>query len=353
MSAGEHWTRRQLLGACGAAGTMAAVPPLFAASKAIGLLATGAIDVHHHIAPPFYVEATLKRQLQIAGPLGPAVKGWTPARSVAIMDENGVATSMVSVSTPGIWTGDVTTSRSLARRCNEYAAQMVRDFPGRFGFMATLPLPDTEGSLAELSYALDVLKADGIGLLTSYDNRWLGDPAYDAVLDELDRRGAIVFVHPTTADCCVNLLPVVTSNFIEFPFDTTRAIMNLLYTGTFSRCQRLRFVFSHGGGALPMLQSRMKAAAQLPQFAGRLRNGFEGELRRHYYDTASASSAPSFAALSKLIPNSQILFGTDYPYGQPVPGSVSEMASLKLSRTQLQGIRRGNAAALFTRFRAA
>jgi predicted TIM-barrel fold metal-dependent hydrolase len=324
---------------------------LLAASRPANLLTTGAIDVHHHVAPPFYLEATMKRQLQIAGPLAPVLTSWTPARSVAIMDENGIATAMVSVSTPGIWTGDIATSRVLARRCNEYAAQMVADFPGRFGFMATLPLPDIDGSLAELSYALDTLKADGIVLLTSYDNRWLGDPAFDAVFDELDRRGTIVFVHPTTADCCVNLVPVVKSSFIEFPFDTTRAIMNLLYGGTLTRCQRLRFVFSHGGGALPMLNSRMKAPSLQPQFAGRLPNGFEAELRRHYYDTASVSNGPAFAALSALMPTTQILFGTDYPYGPPVSGSVSEMAGLRLSRARLQSIRRGNASALFARFR--
>jgi 6-methylsalicylate decarboxylase len=326
----------------------------------MGLLATlargaastsGAIDVHHHIVPPFYLGPTMARQLAIAGPLVLAVSQWTPARSVETMDQNGIASSLVSISTPGIWIDGGPASRVLARRCNEYAAKMVADFPGRFGFMAALPLPDIDGSLAEISYSLDTLKADGIGLLTSYDSKWLGDPAYDAVFDELNRRGAVIFVHPTTSDCCVNLLPVVKSSYIEFPFDTTRAIMNLLYGGTFARCPRLRFIFSHGGGALPMLNSRMKAPSLQPEFASRLPNGFEGELRRHFYDTASVTNRASFSALKEFMPVSQILFGTDYPYGTPVPSSVAGLASLGLSPAELLSIRYANAGNLFTRFK--
>jgi predicted TIM-barrel fold metal-dependent hydrolase len=346
-------TRRAFLQAGTAAATCAALPPAIGAGNADRLLATGAIDVHHHIAPPFYVEATMQRQIQLAGPVPPAVSGWTPARSVETMDQNGIATSMVSVSTPGIWTGDVAFSRTLARRCNEYAARMVSDFPGRFGFMATLPLPDVDGSLAELAFALDTLRADGIGLLTSYDNRWLGDPAFDPVFDELNRRGAVVFVHPTASDCCVNLLPTVKASLTEFPFDTTRAIANLLYGGTLTRCQRLRFVFSHGGGTLPMLNSRLRSLSLQPQYANRFNGGFDGELRRHFYDTASVSNAPAFAAVSGYLPLSQILFGTDYPYGTPVATSAREMAALKLSRADRQRVMRGNAAALFARFRPA
>jgi predicted TIM-barrel fold metal-dependent hydrolase len=340
----QTWSRRELIGACGALGLLSSL----ARSAAAG---GGAIDVHHHIAPPFYIERTMARQLALAGPLVPAVAQWTPARSVETMDQNGIAASLVSISTPGIWVDGGPESRVLARRCNEYAAKMVSDHPGRFGFMAALPLPDVDGSLAELAYALDTLKADGIGLLTSYDNKWLGDPAFDAVFDELNRRGTVVFVHPTAADCCVNLVPVVKSSYIEFPFDTTRAIMNLLYGGTFTRCPRLRFIFSHGGGTLPMLNSRMKAPSLQPDFAARLPNGFEGELRRHFYDTASVTNRASFSALKEFMPLSQVLFGTDYPYGTTVSSSVAGLAGLGLTAAEMNAIRYGNARQLFARLK--
>ena len=144
-----------------------------------------------------------------------------------------------------------------ARRCNEYGAELAARFPGRFGRFAAVPLPDPDGSLREIEYALDVLKADGIGLLTSYGNRWLGDPAFETSLRELDRRHAVVFVHPTTPTCCQNLLPEVSPIIAEVPQDTTRAITNLLFTGAFTRFRNIKFIFTHAGGTVPMVACRM------------------------------------------------------------------------------------------------
>jgi predicted TIM-barrel fold metal-dependent hydrolase len=343
----QYVSRRSFLGACS---SMAAVSGLPALAAAPTPRLTDAIDVHHHLVPPFYLEAMMQKQLQIAGAVGSQISQWTPARSIDEMDRDGIAASLVSISTPGIWLNGPDVSRALARRCNEFAAKMVADYPKRFGFMAAVPLPDIDGSLAEIAYALDTLEADGVGLITSYDSRWLGDPHYDPVFDELNRRKAKIFVHPTTADCCVNLLPGIASSYIEFPFDTTRAVMNLLYGGTLARCPDVRFIFSHGGGALPMINSRMKALATQPQYAARMPLGFDGELRRHFYDTASVTNAPAFAALSKYVPLSQILFGTDYPFGAPVSTSIAGLLELGMTRANLRRVERDNARALFPRF---
>src|SRR5579863_8316803 len=206
------------------------------------------------------------------------------------MDQNEVATSIVSISPPGIWFGDVQSARALARKCNEYAAQLVRDYPGRFGFFASAPLPDNEGSLTEIAYALDVLKADGIIFLTSYGDKWPGDPAYAPVFEELNRRKAVVYFHPTTPNCCGNLMPAPAGPAtIEWPVDTARAILSLLYSGSLVRYPNIRFIFSHAGGALPALSVRIanfvkrdrKAASYAPQ-------GAVAEFNKLFYDTANA-----------------------------------------------------------------
>lgn len=165
-----------------------------------------------------------------------------------------------------VWFGDVQAARTLARKCNEYLAQLVRDFPDRFGFFAAVPLPDTEGSLQEITYALDTLKADGIGLMTNYGDKWPGDPAYAAVFDELNRRHAVVFVHPTPPNCCKNLVPHVPTAFTEFPHDTTRAVTSLLYSGSLARLRDIHFIFCHAVGTIPMLAGRIAELGRLRQW---------------------------------------------------------------------------------------
>jgi predicted TIM-barrel fold metal-dependent hydrolase len=191
----------------------------------------------------------------------------------------------------------------------------ARDHPGRFGLFAALPLPDIDGSLREIEYALDTLKADGIGLFTSYGDKWLGDAAFAPVWTELNRRKAVIYTHPTTAACCGNLRNEVPAVMIEWATDTTRTAASLLFSGTASRYPDIRWILSHGGGTVPFLLSRfqyqertMKGKEQaLPQ-------GLMYELKKLYYDTAQANSAPALAALLKVVPPSQIVFGTDYPF---------------------------------------
>jgi len=305
------------------------------------------IDVHHHFVAPAYLDAMRQHYPQD----GSVHMNWTPEKSLAEMDANGVATAIVSVTQPGIWYGDAEPARALARKCNEYAAQMVRDRPKRFGFFAAIPLPDTEGSLREIEYALDVLKADGIGLLSSYGDTWLGDPAHAAVFDELNRRKAVVYTHPNVPNCCKNLNANIPVGSVEIPQDTARTIVSLLFSGTFVRCRDIRFIFSHGGGTLPSIAGRVAGAPGLD--AQKIApDGIQKEFGRLYYDTASAANRPAMAALTALVPISQVLFGTDYPFVPSIARTADGLKTVGFSPAQLQAIGWENALTLLPRVKA-
>src|SRR5436309_3168181 len=158
------------------------------------------IDIHHHFGPAVWVAEVKGRPL-----LQPANTTWTPAKSIEDMDRGSVAASVISITNPGLWFGDKAVTSRLARACNEYAAKLVQDHPTRFGFFAAMPLPDVDAALKEIAYAYDTLKADGVGLFTSYNDTWLGNPAFRPVMEELHRRNAVVHVHPTAASCCRDL----------------------------------------------------------------------------------------------------------------------------------------------------
>jgi 6-methylsalicylate decarboxylase len=310
----------------------------------------GLIDVHHHFVPPFYVAENRERiTASGGGRIHPAWLSWSPEQAIAAMDKQGVATAILSLTTPGVWFGDPQTATQRARRVNEYAADLVQRHPGRFGLFAVIPLPDTDGSLREIEYALKVLKADGIGLLTSYDDRWLGDAAYQTVFEELNRRKAVVFVHPTTPLCCRTLLPDVSPIMVEIPQDTTRAVTNLLFTGGFARYRDVRFIFTHAGGNVPMVLGRMH------QYAGKdvgekAPAGIEYELKRLHYDIAGTAYRPAIAALTSLVPATQILFGSDNPF-VPLAETADGIRQLGFSARDLQRIGRDNALALLPRLR--
>jgi len=310
------------------------------------------IDVHHHILPPAYLAEARERVIaQGQGFLPARVLEWTPQSSLSEMARNGVATAIVSVSTPGVSFGDAKAARTLARKCNDYAARLAGDHRGRFGFFAAAPLPDREGSLREIAYALDELKADGIGLMTSYGDRWPGDPVYAPIFEELNRRKATVYIHPTAPNCCRELIPFVPYVFTELPHDTTRAITSLLFSGSLSRFPDVRFIFSHAGGTLPMVAGRIsRQSAQMKDLAAKVPNGVEYELRRLYYEIAGSANRPAIAALTNLVPMSQILFGSDYPWGQ-IGLTADAITRLGLSEEDLQAIGRGNAIALMPRWK--
>jgi 6-methylsalicylate decarboxylase len=302
------------------------------------------IDIHHHIAPPSYVEE-IKARLQ-----APTL-AWTPQRSIEDMDRAGVATAITSVTTPGVWLGDDAQGRRFARASNDYAARMVVDFPGRFGMFAALPLPDIEGSLREIEYGLDVLKADGIALFTSYRDKWLGDPAFEPVMAELNRRKAVVYTHPEASLCCRGLLAGVHESVLEYGFDTTRAIAQILFSGTALRYRDIRWIFSHGGGTAPYLAERLVRAPGLNKnFAQFVPDGVMAELHRFHYDVAQVAHPAALAALTKFAPISQILWGTDYPFrfGWEYVKALGEYG---FNADELRRIERDNALALLPRWR--
>lgn len=302
------------------------------------------IDIHHHIAPPAYVEE-MKSTLY-----GPTL-GWSPSKSIDDMDKAGVAASITSITTPGVWLGDDRQARRVARECNDYGAKMAGDFPGRFGMFAALPLPDIEGSLLEIEYGLDVLKADGIALFTSYRDLWLGDPRFDPVMEALNQRAGLVFVHPDAPLCCRNLTRgLFNSAVIEYSTDTTRAIASLLFGGTISRFPHIRWIFSHGGGTVPFIVERL---TRLPQgdrkLADAVPNGVLTELQRFHYDLAQASSPAALSALTRIIPLSQLLWGTDFPFRRGEE-YVQQHLEYGFNDAELRKIGRENALQLLPRW---
>ena len=304
------------------------------------------IDVHHHIAPPAYSSA-LKAMMR-----GHA--RWSPQASIEDMDKSGIATSITSLINPGMqaWAGDVEGSRKIAREANEYAAKLSRDYPGRFGSFASIPFPDTEGSLREIEYALDTLKADGIYLWTSYGGKLLGDPDFFPILEELNRRKVVVYTHPATPACCAKIMPYISINAIEGPVDTTRTMVSLMFQGGAARFPDIRWIFSHSGGVTPFLLSRFERhVADTKDIKQVLPNGLMHELRKFYYDTAQGNHEGALLALLKLVPPSQVLYGTDFPFrdGAEVIGGLTKHG---FSASDLMAIDRGNALRLFPNLKA-
>jgi 6-methylsalicylate decarboxylase len=341
----EPVERRKFLGGMTALGAGA----LFSRHEAEAQMATvkpHRIDVHHHHTPPPYLAAITAQN--IPGP----VRDWTPEKSIADMDKAGVATAMTSITTPAMRFLDDAGARKVARECNDYSAKLVADSRGRFGMFAVMPMPYVEGTLREIAYALDTLKADGIALLTSYGDKWLGDPTFTPVMEELNRRGAIVYTHPTTANCCGNLIPDVPESIIEWGTDTTRTIASLVFSGTAARFRDVKLIFSHGGGTLPFLTERFVRLPQINKsLAARVPNGVEAELKRFYYDTAQAAHPYALASLTRLIPVSQIVFGTDYPYRTAID-HVKGLADFGFSARDLLAIDRDNAVRLMPQLKA-
>jgi predicted TIM-barrel fold metal-dependent hydrolase len=303
------------------------------------------IDVHHHLCPPEYARA-----VNSITPVFKTLLDWTPQKSLEDMEQGGVATSVVSMTTPGLWFDDAALARRLARLCNEYSARLAADHPGRFGFFAALPAPDIDGCLDEAAYALDVLKADGVCLFTSYGARYLGDPHFTPLLEELDRRGAVIYTHPTIAPCCVNIVPVVSEACIEYGTDTTRTIASLLFSGAAARFRRARFIFSHAGGTMPFLIGRFQQQARKPECAQKLPHGVLHEIERFYYDTAQSSNPAAMAALRAVAPTSQVLFGTDFPWGRSHQHREA-LAGCGFSDAELSAIHRENSVGLLPRLK--
>jgi predicted TIM-barrel fold metal-dependent hydrolase len=295
------------------------------------------------MVPPAYA-AWLRDRGLAAG--GLPLPSWSAEASLALMDERGVETAMLSVSMPGVHLGDDAEARARAREVNEYAAKVVHDHPNRFGFFATLPLPDVDGALAELAYAFDTLRADGVVLLANHRGVYLGDRRFDPLFDELSRRRAVVFVHPSTIPG-LEPLPGVPSFVADFLLDTTRAAIGLARSGTLDRCPDATVILAHAGGFVPYAAYRIAIAASA---AG---NPLEGmaRLKRFHFDVALSSSPTALPSLLAFAEPDHVLFGSDFPYAPA--GAVAAFAGLyegySLTEARRASIDRGAAERLFPR----
>jgi predicted TIM-barrel fold metal-dependent hydrolase len=278
------------------------------------------IDAHAHIMPPDY-RAELERRELMTVPLPP----WSPELLDGLLDRHAIDAAVLSLSPPGVFFGDQGLADELARLVNERTAEHVRSAPERFAGLAVLPLPDVDRALAELRHGLDDLGLDGVTLLSNVAGTYLGDPAWDPLFDELDRRRAYVFVHPNAAPGAPPL-PEHPIWLYEYPFDTTRAIANLVYSGTLERCPRIRLQVSHLGGAAPFLAHRLASLeAREPDRATRAPAGALAYLSRLYYDTGLSNHALAVRPTLELAEAGRVVFGTDWPYadlpadGDPAP----------------------------------
>jgi predicted TIM-barrel fold metal-dependent hydrolase len=317
-----------------------------ASTRAIAQPTLQCIDVHHHITPPGWLAAVKQAKLD-----NPPMANWTPQKSIEDMDKAGVATAITSPTTPQVGFLQAADAARIARESNEYAKRLMQDHPGRFGVFAMLPMPYIDESLKEIEYAFDVLHVDGIGMMTSYGDKWLGYKQFAPVFEELNRRKATVYTHPTGANCCVNLVQGIPEATVEYGTDTTRTIASLIFSGASQRYSDIAFIFSHGGGVLTAVAERFEIQmTSTPPYKDTFtREIVDAQLRRFYYDTAQVSNTVTIGALAKLIPTSQIVFGTDFPYRNATE-HVKGLAAA-FSGDELQAIQCGNAQRILPRLK--
>jgi predicted TIM-barrel fold metal-dependent hydrolase len=342
-------SRRSLLAGLGAAAAAATLPaPAVRAQGARTL-----IDTHHHFFPPNY----LQRQKEFEGrrnvPPNAAVHDWTAARALENMDKSGIRTAVISLaSTPGLWfDAGAEEAGKIVRECHDFAAKMRGDNPGRIGIFAPLSMLNIDATLKEIEYAFDTIKADGINLQSNYGDKWLGDATYKPVLAELNRRKAVVYVHPLVAACCGRLSVGTHPAVIEVPHDTTRTVTSLLLSGAFKAYPDIKWIFSHAGGTIPLMAGRIASFYDKnPKIKEIHPDGVMAEMAKLHYDTANATSAPTIAALLKLVPVSQVTYGTDWPYFGL--DQNKDLHKLGLAAADIAAIESGNATRLIPRLKA-
>ncbi len=323
-------SRRGLLRGAVAAGFAAAA----GGARAQTTNAPTRIDVHHHYTSPGLLAMMKGRRTNQGFNMA-----WTLQKSLDAMDAAGVATAVVSTSDPGVFFGDYDAAKALARDCNEYQARMVADHKGRFGMFTTLPMPDVDNTLAEIAYGMDTLKAQGVGMMTSYGTKYLGDPAFTPVMQELNRRTAVVFVHPLQPACCTNVVPGVPDVVVEYGTETSRTIASLLMNHVTVRFPDIKFIFSHGGGDVPFLTFRFnRMVGGDPELMKAEPGGAVPLIQKLYFDTAQAWNQYTLPSLTALMPIDHIMFGSDFPAASPldtVTGlKASGMSADKLSRIE-------------------
>ncbi len=321
------------------------------------------LDVHGHCMPEAYRNAILD------SPIGKTARipRWELAEHIALLDRNDISVSVLSLAPPGIYFGDAAKTRAAARRCNEELAEIVRRGGRRFRALAVLPLPAVEDACAEVAYALDVLKLDGVSLFTSYDGEFLGQASFDPVMAELNARGAIAFMHPNIHPANQMIKLPWPAFVIEYPFDTTRAATNLIFSGALDRFPAIRFVLAHGGGTLPYLAYRlaMVGSQQLAhrEFTDKFPLPFFTQnpeatdpafllarVRRFWFEIALSAGAGTIATIKTVADPDRILFGTDWPYAPEtiLTDTVAQLAAnASLTPAERQAIASGNARKLF------
>lgn len=318
----------------------------------------GIIDVHHHIIPKEYKLALQRSGIDDAG--GMPIKDWTPEDSIEMMDRLGIEVGIGSISDPGLIPLNEQDRKGTARKINEFQADLISKYPNRFGGFALLPLPNIANAIEELKYALDDLKLDGVGLLSNYNEHFLGDPIFEELMNELNKREAIVFIHPSAAPKNMPRPQFLTVDFMaEFTFNTTRAAANLVLSGTMERYPNIKFILAHAGGTLPYLKWRigqsyrwMKETLDEHDYV-KLTKEPEDYIAGFYFETAISTQPASFEALKDTTEESHILFGSDAHYA-PENWSKKMVERLEsyqnFSNSQVKNIERNNALRLFKRF---
>lgn len=308
------------------------------------------IDVHHHILPDYFWRATNDAHNPVGGIAPPP---WSKESMLSYMDDAGTNVVVTSISTPGVHMGDDAAARDLARRVNELGAELIQERPDRFGGFAALPLPDVDGALRELEYGLDTLKLDGVVLFSNARGIYLGDKRFKPLFDELERRKAVVFVHPTASpDPSAHGLGLPDS-LIDFTADTTRAIAQLHYGNAFARTPNVKYIFSHAGGTIPYLATRFAIVDEMNVIPGADERGTAADtLRRLYWDTALSWRPPVLQMLRTTVGIDRVLFGSDYPYLRrdlAVSCRAEVETSPALNSQESRAVLGGNALKLFPR----
>jgi 6-methylsalicylate decarboxylase len=263
----------------------------------------------------------------------PGWPAWDAGQYLQLMDQWGVGTAVLSVSSPGTHFGDNALARALSRQVNEFGAAMTRKYPGRFGHFASLPLPDVTGCLDELRYALDEMGSDGVIVLTNARGTYLGDDSFEPLWSELSRRHAVVFVHPTAPPCAEALRLGRPAPMMEYIFDTARTVGDLLFRGVFTRHPGIEWIFTHGGGALPLLADRLELFRTV--FSGRSGSGsgssdaapVQEQMRRLWFDMAGTPFPHQVPALVDAFGSDRVLYGSDCCW-TPAAGVTAQVASI-------------------------